>query len=94
MTVIAYSQAWVPAMFQRTWGMEASTYAYINGLLLLAFGPISNNVAGWLCDYWEKKGHKDAGLRVLILGLSYTSANWNSGPINANSYTVLDSIYS
>ena len=68
MTIIAYSQAWVPAMFQRTWGMEASTYAYINGLLLLAFGPISNNVAGWLCDHWAKKGYKDAGLRVLILG--------------------------
>ena len=43
MTTIAYSQAWVPAMFERTWGMDAATYAYINGLLLLAFGPISNN---------------------------------------------------
>ena len=68
MTTIAYSQAWVPAMFERTWGMEAATYAYINGLLLLAFGPISNNGAGWLCDYWEKKGYEDAGLRVLIMG--------------------------
>ena len=68
MTTIAYSQAWVPAMFERTWGMDAAYFAFINGLLLLAFGPISNNGAGWLCDYWEKKGYKDAGLRVLILG--------------------------
>ena len=68
MTTIAYSQAWVPAMFERTWGMDAATYAYINGLLLLAFGPISNNGAGWLCDYWAKRGYEDAGLRVLILG--------------------------
>ena len=69
MTIIAYSHAWLPAMFERTWGMEASKYAFINGILLLAFGPISNNGAGWMCDYLAKKGYEDAGLRVLILGV-------------------------
>ncbi len=69
MTIIAYSQAWLPAMFERTWGMEASTYAFINGMLILAFGPISNNGAGWMCDYLAKKGYEDAGLRILILGV-------------------------
>ena len=68
MTVIAYSQAWLAPMFERTWGMETSQYALINGMLLLCLGPISNNTAGWLADYLRKKGYKDGGLRVVILG--------------------------
>ena len=93
MTIIAYSQAWVPAMFQRTWGMEASTYAYINGLLLLAFGPISNNVAGWLCDHWAKKGHKDAGLRVLILGAVILLPTGILAPLMPTPYSLPNTLY-
>ncbi|MDP7666379.1 MAG: hypothetical protein QGF98_06670, partial [Candidatus Poseidoniia archaeon] len=65
---IAYSHAWLAPMFERTWGMPPSTYALINGLLLLTFGPISNNTAGWLADRLVKQGKKDGGLRVVILG--------------------------
>jgi len=68
MTIIAYSQAWIPAMFERTWGMDPSRYAFINGILILCLGPLSNNSAGWMADYLTKKGYKDGGLRVVILG--------------------------
>ncbi len=68
MTIIAYSHAWLAPMFERTWDMPPSTYAFINGLLLLVFGPLSNNSAGWLADRLVKQGKKDGGLRVVILG--------------------------
>jgi MFS family permease len=68
MTIIAYSHAWLAPMFERTWDMPTSTYAFINGLLLLVFGPLSNNSAGWLADRLVKQGKKDGGLRVVILG--------------------------
>jgi len=68
MTIIAYSHAWLAPMFERTWGMPPSTYAFINGLLLLVFGPLSNNSAGWLSDKLVRQGKKDGGLRVVILG--------------------------
>ena len=92
MTTIAYSQAWVPAMFERTWGMEAATYAYINGLLLLAFGPISNNGAGWLCDYWEKRVRR-CRIESLNNGRHHTSSHWNSCSIDAKSNMVLNLVY-
>ena len=68
MTIIAYSQAWMPAMFERTWDMDPARFAFINGLLLLCLGPITNNTAGWLSDHLTKKGYKDGGLRVVIWG--------------------------
>lgn len=68
MTTIAYSHTWLAPMFERTWGMPPSTYALINGLLILTFGPISNNTAGWLADRLVKQGKKDGGLRVVIFG--------------------------
>ena len=68
MTTIAYSHTWLAPMFERTWGMPPSTYALIIGLLILTFGPISNNTAGWLADRLVKQGKKDGGLRVVIFG--------------------------
>ncbi|GIR71960.1 MAG: hypothetical protein CM15mP74_32110 [Halieaceae bacterium] len=39
MTIVAYSQGWGAALFERTWGWETSYYASINGLLLIICGP-------------------------------------------------------
>lgn len=68
MTIIAYSQGWYAAMFQRTWGWEAEKYATINAFVLLAVGPLTVNVAGWLNDRFYAKGNKDAPLLIMIIG--------------------------
>ena len=68
MTIIAYSQGWGAALFMRTWGWEASRYALVNGLILLAVGPLTVNISGWWCDRWYNRGARDAALRIAIIG--------------------------
>ena len=68
MTICAYSQGWYAPMFQRTWGWEAQTYAWVNGIVLLATGPLTVNVAGWLSDKLYSQGRRDAPLLIVIIG--------------------------
>ena len=68
MTTIAYSQGWCAALFMRTWGWEASKYALVNGIVLLAVGPATVNLSGWLCDRWYNRGVADAALRIAVIG--------------------------
>lgn len=70
MTVLAYSHGWHAALFQRTWGWDASRYALVNGVLVLIFGPASVNFGGWLCDRWFAAGKLDAPIRVALLGMA------------------------
>ncbi|MEZ5566455.1 MAG: MFS transporter [Gammaproteobacteria bacterium] len=69
MTIVAYSQGWMPAMFQRTWGWPAEKYALWNGIVLLTFGPITVNAAGWLSDWLYRRGYRDAPLLIITAGL-------------------------
>jgi len=69
MTIIAYSQGWYAAMFQRTWGWQPEKYATINAIVLLAVGPLTVNVAGWLNDKLYAEGRKDAPLLIMIVGV-------------------------
>ncbi|MFQ5635622.1 MAG: hypothetical protein ACE5G3_09890, partial [Gammaproteobacteria bacterium] len=68
MTVVAYSQGWLPAMFQRTWGWPAEKYAVYNGLSLLLLGPVCVNLAGWGSDRLAAGGRRDAPLLIVIAG--------------------------
>jgi len=69
MTIVAYSQGWYAPMFKRTWGWEAETYATVNAIVLLAVGPLTVNVAGWLNDKFYAQGRKDAPLLIMIFGV-------------------------
>jgi len=68
MTIVAYSQGWLAAMFKRSWGWEAEKYALINGLSLIVLGPLTVNFAGWLSDRMYRRGHHDAPLLIVICG--------------------------
>ncbi|MGI9229641.1 MAG: MFS transporter [Gammaproteobacteria bacterium] len=68
MTIIAYSQGWLAAMFWRTWGWEASKYALINGGILLLVGPATVNLSGWYSDRLFNRDITDAPLRIAIVG--------------------------
>lgn len=70
MTIVAYMQGWYAPMFKRTWGWEAETYVLANGIILLAVGPLSVNVAGWLNDKLYAQGRKDAPLLIMIAGVA------------------------
>ncbi|HMB59793.1 MAG TPA: MFS transporter [Xanthomonadales bacterium] len=69
MTILAYSQGWGAPLFQRTWGWEASQYATVNAVILLAVGPATVNFAGWLSDRWTRQGIADAPVRIALIGV-------------------------
>jgi MFS family permease len=68
MTTIAYSQFFSTSLFIRTWGWEASDYAFRNSIGLLLFGPPSVMIAGWLVDKLHKEGVEDAAWKVFKIG--------------------------
>lgn len=68
MTIIAYSQGFMPAAFERTWGWAPEKYAAINGVVLIILGPASVISCGVIMDKWVQAGKHDAALRLLIIG--------------------------
>lgn len=72
MTIVAYSQSWGAALFERTWGWEASYFASINGVLLIICGPAAVLSAGWLCDHWIAQGKRDAAMKIALFGVFAT----------------------
>lgn len=68
MTIMAYSQSYLPSTFIRTWGWQAENYAFVNGVAILAIGPANVFFAGWLSDRWSQQGKRDAPLKILIIG--------------------------
>lgn len=69
MTIVAYSQGWMAPTFERTWGWPAEKYATVNAIVLLAVGPLTVNLAGWLNDSLYTAGRKDAPLLIMIIGV-------------------------
>ncbi len=68
MAITAYSQAFLPSTFARTYGWEIQNYAFANGVALLAIGPATVVGAGWLSDRWSQQGTRDAPFRLLVIG--------------------------
>lgn len=66
MTIVAYSQGWLAAMFDRTWGWPAEKYAVWNGIMSLALGPATVFFTGWLVDRMHARGVHDAPMRLVI----------------------------
>jgi len=69
MVAIAYGQFFNAPMFSRTWGWEASNYAILNGLSILAISPLTYVIAGRLSDKRVASGDFAAPLKLAILGL-------------------------
>jgi len=68
MTVVAYSQNWYAALFQRNWGWDIARYATWSGLALIIVGPVVVNLTGWSCDRLRSRGRADGPLSVVIAG--------------------------
>ena len=68
MTIVAYSQNWYAALFQRSWGWDIARYATWSGLALIIVGPLVVNVTGWWCDRLVGQDRTDGPLSVVIAG--------------------------
>tara|TARA_B110000438_G_scaffold302704_1_gene361252 strand:+ start:136 stop:1491 length:1356 start_codon:yes stop_codon:yes gene_type:complete len=55
---------WAVEYFVRTFAVERSQIAYIYGAQVIVFGGAGTLLAGFLSDHFERKGQKDAKLRV------------------------------
>ena len=84
MTTVAYSHGWLAVMFKRTWGWEVEYYAFVNGIALLVSAPVAVNFAGWLSDHWTAKGHRDAPMRIALLGFLLGAPPSILGPLMPN----------
>jgi hypothetical protein len=68
MTIVAYSQNWYAALFQRQWGWDITRYATWSGLALVIIGPLVVNSTGWWCDRLQGRGLSDGALTVAVAG--------------------------
>ena len=68
MTITAYSHGFLPSAFARKFGWEPKDFAWINGFMTLAIGPVTVGGVGVLCDRWRKAGQTDAPFRLLAIG--------------------------
>lgn len=68
MTIIAYSQGYLPSTFERVWGWEREQYAFINGVVLLMIAPANVFLMGYISDRWMQAGVRDAPFRLLVIG--------------------------
>ncbi len=67
-TILAYSHAWLPAYFSRTWEWDIPKFSVYNGIGLIIVGPLSVNFGGWLADRLQTRGRSDGPVIVVILG--------------------------
>jgi len=88
MTIVAYSQGWLPAMFQRTWGWAPEKYAFYNGVSLLLLGPVCVYIAGWGSDRLHAAGRRDAPLLMVISGLILLVPTGAIAPLMPNAWAA------
>lgn len=69
MTIVAYSQGFMPSAFARTWGWAPEKFAAINAGVNLIAGGATYLCIGIFSDYLSQKGIKDAPFRLMIAGV-------------------------
>jgi MFS family permease len=62
--------AWNAAFYGRTYGWDPAKVGLYSGLLNLALALPSLAAAIWVNDFFRKRGHADANMRVLALGFT------------------------
>ena len=66
-TIIAYSQGFLPSAFARKFNWEPKDYAWVNGIVILCVGPVTVNLIGALVDKWRGAGRHDAPFGLLAI---------------------------
>jgi MFS family permease len=61
------SAMWIPTFFMRTHGWSAPQIGLIQGTLLLAIAPFGLMAGSLLSEWFTRRGHDDAHLRVVLL---------------------------
>lgn len=59
--------AWIPEFFARTFGWERAEIGLIYGAMVCGSGALGITLGGRIADLLQKRGYRDAGMRVGIL---------------------------
>ncbi len=62
--------AWNAAFFTRTYGWQPAQIGLFNGLVSLAFAAPALYAAVKINEYFSRRGHADANLRVMAIGIT------------------------
>ena len=65
--LILGGQQWIPEFFRRTYNMEITRIAYIQGTVVIIFSLIGLFVGTKIGEWFIKRGHADANLRLVVL---------------------------
>lgn len=68
-TIIGYVSSWNVVLFQRRWGWDIGDIGLSLGLALLVCGPLGTMLGGAVSDRLSRMGHKDAAMRVTVVGI-------------------------
>ncbi len=64
------SLSWGPAFFGRTFGWSMTEVGLISGAVFLIVWPPGAMFGSWLAERWQKQGHDDANLRVVVWAIA------------------------
>ena len=83
------SAVWRPAFFGRTYGWEPARVGLYVGLMNLVLAIPSLLGAVWINDWFQRRGHADANMRVLAIGFSAAAPLMILWPLMPNPWAAL-----
>lgn len=81
--------AWMAAFYSRTYGWEPATIGLYSGLISLALAGPALFGAVWFNDYMRHRGHADANLRVMAIGLTIAAPIMILAPLSPSPWLAL-----
>jgi MFS family permease len=89
-TVLSFgNQAWTPTFFVRTFGWTAAEAGFLNGLAIVCAAPFGLFAGSALAEWFAKKGHADANLRVLLISMLIHIPGFVLMPLVSNPHVAL-----
>lgn len=81
--------AWSAAFYTRTYGWSPARIGFYSGLLNLALAAPALLGAIWLNDWYRKRGHADANVRVMAIGLTVATPIMIAAPLMPSPWLAL-----
>jgi hypothetical protein len=89
-SVLAFGSAmWVPTFFMRTYGWSAPQIGLVQGTLLLVISPFGLMAGSLLSEWFTRRGHHDAHLRVVLWSSAVLIPGSIIFPLMPNPYLAL-----
>jgi MFS family permease len=89
-TVLAFgNQAWTASFFVRTFGWTAAQAGVTNGIVIVCVAPFGLFGGSLLAEWFAKKGHADANLRVVFISMVLQITGFIVYPLVSNPYLAM-----